>query len=155
VSSVCTSRELRDELLHYGIGFTDYEGPGGVRTALLHLARRRGIEMAVLHVRATYYPEFNMVIARNPKAIRALVVRLQKLLHLPVDLAELDRKSRDFESKISYMALQNRELKIYIEALEQEYGDSLENSPDLFSADDAIQAAEEFLRGYSDDPGRP
>ena len=151
VSSVCTGRELRDELVQYGIGFTDYEGPGGVRTTLLHLSRRWGLEMAILHVRATYYPEFNMVIAHNPKAIRALVVRLQKMLQLPIDLAELDRKARDFESRIGYMALQNRELKAYIEGLEQEYSDSDTGDPEWLSADDAIQAAEEFLRGNSDE----
>jgi len=149
VSSVCTGRELRDELLHYGVGFTDYEGPGGVRTALLDHCRRRGVDMAMLHVRATYYPEFNMVIAHNPKAIRALVILLQKMLHLPLDISELDRKSRDFEAHLSYLALQNSELKAYVEALERDYRQS--DTPevqDWLSADEAIQAAEEFLRGY-------
>lgn len=150
VSSVCTGRDLRDELVRYGVGFTDYEGPGGVRTTLLYLSRRRGVDMAILHVRATYYPEFNMVIAHNPKAIRALVVRLQKLLQLPIDTSELDRQSREFESRIAYMVTQNPELKAYIEALEREYGEADAFDLEGLSADDAIQAAEEFLRGYTD-----
>jgi proteasome assembly chaperone (PAC2) family protein len=149
VSSVCTSQDLRDELVHFGVGFTEYEGPGGVRTTLLHLAGRRGIEMAILHVRCTYYPEFNMVISHNPKAIRALVVRLRRLLHLPVDTAELDRQSRDFEARVAFMAAQNAELKAYIDTLEREYGEAETLDLQGLSADDAIQAAEEFLRGYS------
>jgi len=151
VSSVCTGRELRDELVRFGVGFTEYEGPGGVRTTLLFLSRRRGIEMAILHVRATYYPEFNMVIAHNPKAIRALAVRLKKLLQLPLDMSELDRQALDFESRLGQMSMQNRELRTYIEALEQEYAETDAFDLEWLSADDAIQAAEEFLRGYSDE----
>jgi proteasome assembly chaperone (PAC2) family protein len=151
VSSVCTSAGLRDELRVYGIEPVDYEGPGGIRTALVYECQKQSIEMAVLHSRVTYYPEFNMVIAHNPKAIRALVRRLNKLLDLRLDLGDLDKETKDFEARIGYMALQNREFRTYVEALEKEYpatgGDDFVD----LTADGAVQAAEEFLRGHADD----
>ncbi len=153
VSCVCTSEELRDELAQYGIDPTDYEGPGGVRTTLLYLCQRLHLEMAILHARATYYPEFNMVIAHNPKAIRAVVKRLNRLLLLDLDLGELDRQSSEFEARISYMALQNREFRSYVEALEKEYGEPQPDDTPEFSPDEAVQAVEELLRDHSNDKG--
>lgn len=153
VSSVCSSPGLRDELRMYGIEPIDYEGPGGIRTALVSMCQRTSMELAVLHARVTYYPEFNMVISHNPKSIRALVKRLNRLLGLGLDLAELDRETKDFEARMGYFALQNREFRAYIEALEKEYPPSSEDElPDL-TADEAIQAAEEFLRGRHDGEG--
>ncbi len=151
VSCVCSSVQLRNELRDLGIEPVDYEGPGGVRTLLLYQCQQRSLDMAVLHARVTYYPEFNMVIGHNPKAIRALVRRLNRLMSLGLDLSDLDKESRDFEARISYMALQNHAFRDYVEALEKEYPESDLEEVDDFSAHDAIQAAEELLRGYGDD----
>ena len=145
VSSVCTSIELRDELAHYGIEFTDYEGPGGIRTTLVHMCQKSGLEMAILHARATYYPEFNIVISHNPKAIRAVVKRLSRLLGLGLRMDDMDRQARDFEARIGYMGVQNREFQQYVEALEKDYLEPSFDDNDL-SADAAIRAAEDFLR---------
>ena len=145
VSCVCTSIELRDELANYGIEFTDYEGPGGIRTTLLYMCQKSGVDMAILHARATYYPEFNIVISHNPKAIRAVVKRLNRLLRLGLRMDDMDRQARDFEARIGYMGVQNREFQLYVEALEKEYLEPSFDDSDL-SADDAIRAAEDFLR---------
>ena len=153
VSCVCTSEELRDELAQHDMDFVDYEGPGGVRTTLMYLCQRLHLEMALLHVHVTYYPEFNMVITHNPKAIRAVLKRLNRLLSLDLDLGELDRQSREFEARLSYMALQNREFQSYVEALEKDYGEPESGDAPELSADEAVQAVEELLRGHSDDEG--
>jgi len=150
VSSVSTSAPLRDELRAYGIDPVDYEGPGGIRTALVHMCQKLSLEMAVLHVRVTYYPEFNLVIAHNPKAIRALVTRLNRLLGLRLELADLDKETKDFEARIGYMALHNREFRAYVEALEKDYPAAAAKEFADLSGDDAVQAAEEFLRGCRD-----
>ena len=153
VSCVCSSASLRDELRVYGIEPIDYEGPAGIRTALLFACQKLSLEMAVLHARVTYYPEFNMIIARNPKSIRALVKRLNWLLGLRLDLADLDRETRDLEARMSYFALQNREFRTYVEALEKEYPADTAEEPSALSPDEAVQAAEEFLRNRADDEG--
>ena len=151
VSCVSTSLALRDELLGLGIEPVNYEGPAGIRTALAAACQKTGMEMAILHVRATYYPEFNMVIGHNPKAIRALVRRLVRLLGLQLDLGELDAESRDYEARIDHMALRNREFQTYLEALEREYVEPGPHDVPEFSAGEAVQAVEELLRGFSDD----
>ena len=146
VSSVSTSALLRDELRDFDIEPVDYEGPGGIRTALVHMCQKLALEMAVLHVRVTYYPEFNMVIAHNPKAIRALVNRLDRLIGLHLDLTDLDKETKEFEARIGYMALRNREFRDYVEALEKEYPATAANDGADLSLDGAVEAAEEFLR---------
>ncbi len=151
VSCVCTSAGLRDEMLTHGIEPVNYEGPAGIRTALILAAQRIGIEMAILHVRATYYPEFNMVIGHNPKAIRVLVRRLTVLLGLRLDLGELDVEAREYEARLDTMALRNRDFQSYIEALEREYVEPRPYDVPELSPGDAVQAVEELLRGFSDD----
>ena len=153
VTCACTDVALREELAGHDIDCLNYEGPAGLRTTLLHMSQRAHLEMAVLHARVTYYPEFNVVIARNPKAIRALVKRLGSLLSLDIDLDDLDREVREFERRISYMAVQNPEFHTYIEALEREYADSESLGSSQTPAADAIQAVEELLRGFSADEG--
>ncbi|MBE9505929.1 MAG: PAC2 family protein [Chloroflexi bacterium] len=153
VSCVCTSEELRDDLAHRDIDFVDYEGPGGIRTTLMYLCQRLHLEMALLHAHVTYYPEFNMVITHNPKAIRAVLKRLNRLMSLDLDLGELDRQAGEFEARLSYMALQNREFQSYVEALEKDYAEPEANDAPELSADEAVHAVEELLRGHSDDEG--
>ncbi|MBN1856458.1 MAG: PAC2 family protein [Dehalococcoidia bacterium] len=151
VTCACTDLALRDELAEHGIEPLSYEGPGGIRTTLLYLSQKLHVEMAVLHARVTYYPEFNVVIARNPRAIRALVRRLVNLLSLNIDFDELDREVQEFERRITYMALQNHEFQAYIEAMEKEYSESETPDSSRAQAEDAIQAVEELLRGHLDD----
>jgi proteasome assembly chaperone (PAC2) family protein len=150
VTCACTDAVLRDEMAGHEIDCLSYEGPAGLRTTLLYLSQREHIEMAVLHVRVTYYPEFNVVIARNPRAIRALVRRLGTLLSLQMDFDDLDREIREFECRMSYMALQNQEFHAYVEALEKEFAELEAPGSSCVSADDAIQAVEELLRGHLD-----
>jgi hypothetical protein len=114
------------------------------------MCQKTGQEMAILHARATYYPEFNIVISHNPKAIRAIVRRLNKILDLGLRIDDMDRQAREFEARIGYMGVQNREFQLYVEALEKEYLEPYFNDSSDLSADDAIRAAEDFLRFNTD-----
>ena len=153
VTCACTDLAVREDLARHDIDTISYEGPAGIRTTLLHLSQRRHLEMALLHARVTYYPEFNVVISRNPKAIRALVKRLCTLLSLNINLHELDLEAREFESRLSYMAVQNPEFHAYIEALEKEYSESDSSGASESFVAETIQAVEELLRGHADDEG--
>ncbi len=153
VSCVCTTAELRDELQEMGVEPVNYEGPAGIRTAIAGACQRLGMEMAILHVRATYYPEFNMVIGHNPKAIRALVRRLVRLLDLHLDLSELDVEVREYEARLEHMAVRNQEFRTYVEALEQEYVEPHPFDVPGLTAGEAVQAVEDLLRGFSNDAG--
>lgn len=151
VSCLCSSEELKEEMRPYGMPFTNYEGPGRFGTTLLHNCQVRQLPMVCLTASATYYPEFNIVIARNPKSIRAVVRMLSRLLGLSLDISDLDREVERFEAKLGLIVRRNSRLRAYVEKLERDfaeanYGESLD-----MSASEAVQIAERFLKAKDED----
>jgi proteasome assembly chaperone (PAC2) family protein len=149
VTCACSSEHLREEMQPYGVQFSEYEGPGSFSTTLLHICRGRGKEAVSLTARASYYPEFNIVISRNPKTIRTLVRRLNHLLCLNLDISDLDTEADELEEKLNLMASQNPNLQAYIEGLEKDFLEVKYEEPLEMSPDEAVRIAEEFLRGNS------
>ncbi|HEY82302.1 MAG TPA: PAC2 family protein [Dehalococcoidia bacterium] len=149
----CTlsSEALKEEMLRYRLALGNYEGPGSFGSTLLHLARARRLEMVNLIARATYYPEFNIVIPRNPKAIRAIVVRLNSLLRLHLDLADLERESEELELKLNFMASHNPKFQAYIEQLEKDFVEVKYEEPLDISPHEAVEIAEELLKKKEED----
>jgi proteasome assembly chaperone (PAC2) family protein len=146
VSCTCTSPELREAMQKYRVQFSNYEGPGSFATTMLYACRKQDRDMVSLTARATYYPEFNIIIPHNPKSIRAVAKRLNNLLHLKLDFTELDREAAEFEGKLSFMASQSPRLQSYVEKLEKNYVELAYEEPLELSADEAVKLAEEFLR---------
>lgn len=146
VSCTCSSEKLKEEMQKCSVQFSNYEGPGSFATTLLHLCQARQRQMVSITARATYYPEFNIVIPHNPKTIRAVVRMLSRMLYLNLDVLDLDKQTEEFESKLSFIASQNPRFQAYVEELEKDfaedkYEESLEMSPD-----EAVRLAEEFLK---------
>jgi len=146
VFCACSSRELRQEMMKYATLPSNYEGPGSFSITMLHLSRQRKMPFVSIIARSTYYPEFNVVIPRNPKAIKALVLRLNSLLHLNLDISDLDREADELEVKLNFMASHNQEFQAYIEELEKEYVEVKYETPLDITATEAVQLAEEFLK---------
>ncbi len=146
VFCACTSRELRQEMMKYAMQSSNYEGPGSFSITMLSLAQKRKMPFVSIIARATYYPEFNIVIPRNPKAIKAVVLRLNSLLHLNLDLSDLDHEADELEVKLNFMASHNQEFQAYIEELEKEYVEVKFEEPLDITANEAVQLAEEFLK---------
>ena len=146
VFCACSSRELRQEMMKYTMQSSNYEGPGSFATTMLHLSQKRKMPFVSITARATYYPEFNIVIPRNPKAIRAIILRLNGLLHLNLDIADLDQEADELEVKLNFMASHNPEFQAYIEELEKEYVEVKFEAPLDITANEAIHLAEEFLK---------
>ena len=142
----CTSKELRQEMLKYTMQSSNYEGPGSFSITMLHLSQKRKMPMVSIIARSTYYPEFNIVIPRNPKAIKAVVLRLNSLFHLNMDLSDLDQEADELEVKLNFMASHNQEFQAYIEELEKEYVEVKYEAPLDLTANEAVQLAEEFLK---------
>jgi len=139
ISCVCTSEQLKEEMQKYSMQFTNYEGPGRFGTTLLSICQKKGVQMVSLTARATYYPEFNIVIPRNPKAIRAVARRLNGLLRLNLDVSDLDREAEEFE------------FRAYVEELEKDFIEVKYEEPLDISASEAVQIAEEFLKEKKQD----
>lgn len=151
VSCACSSAELGEEMLKYGIQYSNYEGPGSFGTTLLHFCQQKQMPMASLIARATYYPEFNIIIPHNPKAIRAMVRRLNSLLRLSLDISDLDREAEEFEAKLGFMASHNPEFQTYVEELEKDFVEERYEEPLDISASEAVRLAEEFLKNKGED----
>jgi proteasome assembly chaperone (PAC2) family protein len=146
VFCACSSRELRQEMMKYTMQSSNYEGPGSFATTMLHLSQKRKMPFVSITARATYYPEFNIVIPRNPKAIRAIILRLNSLLQLNLDITDLDQEADELEVKLNFMASHNPEFQAYIEELEKEYVEVKYEAPLDITANEAIHLAEEFLK---------
>jgi proteasome assembly chaperone (PAC2) family protein len=151
VSCACSSDQLKEEMQKYGMQFSNYEGPGRFGSTLLYICQKRGIPMVSITVRATYYPEFNIAIPRNPKSIRAVVGRLNSLLRLNVDISDLDREAEEFEAKLGFMASHNPEFQTYIEELERDFIEIKYEEPLDITATEAVRIAEEFLKEKKED----
>ncbi|MFC1899072.1 PAC2 family protein [Chloroflexota bacterium] len=151
ISCSCTSENLREEMRKYCTSFSNYEGPGRFSTTLMYYCTTRKIEMATITARATYYPEFDIVIPHNPKTIRAIIKRLNHQLRLNMDISNLDRQAVELEEKLNFMATQNPKLQVYIRELEKEYPEDKYEEPLEMSGDEAVRLAEEFLKGTDED----
>jgi proteasome assembly chaperone (PAC2) family protein len=146
VFCACTSEELREEMQRYVMQPSNYEGPGSFGTTLLYLARERKMPLVSMTARATYYPEHNVVIPRNPKSIWAIVVRLNSLLQINLDLSDLEREGKELEAKLNFMVSHNPDFQTYVDELEREYVELKYEEPLDISATEAVKLAEEYLR---------
>jgi predicted ATP-grasp superfamily ATP-dependent carboligase len=133
-------------MMKYAMQSSNYEGPGSFSITMLHLSQKRKMPMVSIIARSTYYPEFNVVIPRNPKAIKAVVLRLDSLLHLNLDISDLDQEGDELEVKLNFMASHNREFQTYIEELEKEYTKVKYEAPLDITGNEAVQLAEDFLK---------
>jgi len=107
--------------------------------------------MVSITARATYYPEFNIVIPHNPKTIRTIMRRLNHLLSLNLDLSDLEKQAEEFEAKLSFMASQNPKFRAYVEELEKDFTEVEYEEPLEISPDEAVRLAEEFLKEKRED----
>jgi len=151
VSCACSSDQLKEEMRKYSMQFSNYEGPGSFSTTLLYICQGRQEQIVSITARATYYPEFNIVIPHNPKTIRAVVRRLNHMLRLNLDVSDLDKQAEEFEVKLSFMASQNPRFQAYVEELEKDFTEVRYEEPLEMSADEAVWLAEEFLKRKRED----
>lgn len=151
VSCTCSSEELKEEMRKYGVRFGSYEGPGTFGTTLLHICQNRKMPAVSIMARATYYPEFNIAIPRNPRSISAVVSRLNGILSLGMDISDLDREAAEIEAKLGTMASHDPKFQAYVEDLEKNFIEIKYQEPLDLSADEAIRLAEELLKKKQED----
>lgn len=146
VSCSFTQPEIRDEMRKYNVTYSNYEGPGSFSTTMLYLCKVKELEAVSFSARATYYPEFNIVVPHNPKSIKAVLARLNDLMRLGLDFLDLDNESKEFEGKLEFMRSQSPRFHAYVQELEKNYIDMPYEEPLEFSSDEAIKFAEDFLK---------
>lgn len=121
----CSTPELLDEMLKYGVRRTSYEGPGSFTTYLMTRAESSGFEMTSLVAEIPGYLQ-----GTNPLCIEAVTRRLAKILKLPLDLDSLRSASTDWELEVSTAIEANDTLAERVRELEEKYDDDLLEASD-------------------------
>ena len=113
LSGNATTRELRRQIQRLGIGFSSYEGPSSVQSALLEACQRRGLPAASLWGHAPHYVRA----APNLKVSHAMLKTLRTWLEVDLDLAELEAAGEQLEARVDAAIADNPELRAYVEQL--------------------------------------
>lgn len=115
--------ELRETFQHYGVKFTNYEGPASIVTYLTATCKQRNLSMVSLVATIPAYVQ-----GHNPKCIEAVTRRLAGMLELEVDLDDLTSISEEFEKKLVDVVQEQPELEENIHRLEEDYDNEIFNS---------------------------
>ncbi len=116
----CTTPELLREMTPFGMGRSEYQGPGSFTTYLMTRAPEDGLEMVSLVAEIPGYLQ-----GTNPASIEAVSRRLSKLLQLPMDLDTLRSASTKWELDVTSAVEQNEELAVTVRKLEEQYDNEL------------------------------
>lgn len=114
---------LKDTFRHYGVRFTNYEGPASIVTYLTSSCSKRKSSMVSLVATIPAYVQGN-----NPKCIEAVTRRLAGMLGLEIELTDLTITSDEFEKKLGDIVQEQPELESSIHKLEEDYDNEIFNS---------------------------
>jgi len=115
--------KLKETFQHYGVKFTNYEGPASIVTYLTANCNKRDLGMVSLVATIPAYVQGN-----NPKCIEAVTRRLVGMLGLQLELDDLTKVSDAFEKKLGDVVLEQPELQSNIHKLEEDYDNEIFNS---------------------------
>jgi proteasome assembly chaperone (PAC2) family protein len=115
--------ELKETFRHYGVKFTNYEGPASIVTYLTANCSKRGLRMVSLVATIPAYVQ-----GSNPKCIEAVTRRLVGMLDLQVKFDDLRLVSDEFEKKLSDIVQEQPELESNIQKLEEDYDNEIFNN---------------------------
>jgi len=118
-----SNSQLKDGFHHYGVNFTNYEGPASIITYLTTACSQRDLGMVSLVATVPAYVQGN-----NPKCIEAVTRRLAGMLGLRLDLDDLEIISEEFEKKLDDAVQDQPELEVNIRKLEEDYDNEIFNN---------------------------
>ena len=114
---------LRETFQHYGVKFTNYEGPASIVTYLTANCSKRDIKMVSLVAAIPAYVQ-----GTNPKCIEAVIRRIAGMLELEIDFDNLMTMSDEFEKKLNDVVQEQPELESNIHKLEEDYDNEIFNN---------------------------
>ncbi|MBM3501072.1 MAG: PAC2 family protein [Armatimonadetes bacterium] len=116
-ASVADDR-LKAKLADLAVGYSEYEGPASITTALSFESPAHGIAMRTLVVDVPHYPFVEM--PAYPRSILKTTAALNDLLDLGLDLDDLRRSSATVEERLNALLEDNdtfRELVVKLQAI--------------------------------------
>ncbi len=134
IACVYSLKEMKEELAEYAVRFSNYEGGATIGTFIVDGAEARGIKFMVFYAFAPSYDltEFSaahqsMRVENDYKAWYDLMKRLNHLFGLGMDLADLERKSRELfvsvDTKVAMLEKSIPGLREYLEQLTEEFAE--------------------------------
>ncbi len=94
---------------------SDYDGPTGITGVLGHEASLRGIRVVSGWVGVPHY----VAHPPSPKATRALVGAVERLVGAPIDLGDLEYEAEAWERGVDDLAGEDEEISSHVKALEE------------------------------------
>ena len=115
--------ELKETFQHYGVKFSNYEGPASIVTYLTSNCGNQDIKMVSLVAAIPAYVQGN-----NPKCIEAVTRRIAGMLELEMEFDDLTTISEQFEKKLHEVVQEQPELESNIHKLEEDYDNEIFNN---------------------------
>ena len=150
VTGAATDPALVEEL---GVEPSRYEGPTGIVGIVHDACRAADIRSVSLWAAVPHY----VSLAPSPRAALALVRRFGELLHVEIDVGELEQAAVEYSEQVSEAVSTDAETAAYVEELERRV-DMLEAADDLPSGDTLAAELTRFLRERdeeNEDPDGP
>ena len=127
-----------------GLGSANYEGPTGITGALHVVCDKAGLPSASLWAAVPHY----VAAAPNPKAALALVRKLETLVGVSVDAADLESAAVEYERQVNLAVKADPDVQAFVERLEEAAVEESEDvdPTDLPSGDVLAREFQRFLR---------
>ena len=123
-----------------GMQTTNYQGPTGIVGVLHAECAESGMPSASLWAAVPHY----IAAMPNPKAALALVRKLETVIGVTVDAAELEESSVEYERQVTRAVEMDPDVKGFVERLEQATAQEEDLDPTRLPSGDAL--AREFQR---------
>jgi len=114
---------LKETFVHYGVKFSNYEGPASIVTFLTTQAASHNIEMVSLVCTVPAYVQ-----GYNPMCITSVVRRLAGILEIEIPLDDIQSNGEEFEKRLNSLVEQQPELAGSIRKLEEDYDNEIFNN---------------------------
>ena len=133
-----------------GLASSSYEGPTGIVGILHSACQQSGLPSASLWAAVPHY----IAAAPNPKAALALVRKLEGLVGVAVNAAELESAAADYDRQVNLAVQSDPDVQAFVERLEQAATEDADEPGSLPSGDTIARDLQRFLRqrGEEDPP---
>ncbi len=150
VSALFNHEELREKVIHAGLGLTEYSGPVSIHTYILEAAKKRGLKAISLWGHAPQYLQ-----TKNVKVACAVLKKLTHLIGIDADLSELENAGDYFDQQVNHLVEEDPKLQEIITKLEEVYRHS-ENATQLSgkeegAKEDKVVYIQAFLKKLEDE----
>jgi proteasome assembly chaperone (PAC2) family protein len=116
VSALFNHEDLKEKVVQFGLGFTEYTGPISIHTFILETAKKRGLKAISLWGHAPQYLQ-----TKNVKVVCSVLRSLLDLTEMKIDLSELERASDYFDQQVNHLVEEDPKLQEVISKLEEVY----------------------------------